>query len=34
METTNKTLGNLILVPHRKELLKVLKEINKDLKFD
>lgn len=34
METTNKALGNLILVPHKRELLKVLTEINKDLKFD
>lgn len=34
METTNKALGNLILVPHKRELLKVLKEINQDIKFE
>lgn len=34
METTNKALGNLILVPHKRELLKVLKEINEDIEFD
>ena len=34
METTNKALGNLILVPHKRELLKVLKAINQDIKFE
>ena len=34
METTNKTLGNLILVPHKRELLKVLKAINQNINTD